>query len=133
MRVVIEFYQSLYKLVELEYSGIEGIDWQPIEGRLRDWLERHSNKVPGSDGFILVVFQSQWEVIKQDSTKVLQEFRRDGIINGLTNETYICLIPKKISSRKVKDFRLISLVTSLYKIIFKVLSLSLKHVLEDYC
>ncbi|PON65466.1 hypothetical protein TorRG33x02_270770 [Trema orientale] len=133
MRVVIEFYQSLYKSAELEYSSIEGIDWQPIQGHLRDWLEGHGNKAPGSDRFTLAVFQSQWEVIKQDSTKVLQEFRRDGIINGLTNETYICLIPKKISSCKVKDFRPISLVTSLYKIFSKVLSLSLKHVLEDYC
>ena len=59
------------------------------------------------------------------------EFAKDGIIYGVTNKTYICLIPKKANSSKVKDFRLISLVTSIYKIISKVLSNQLKGVLED--
>ena len=63
--------------------------------------------------------------------KIFQEFWRDGIIHGVTNETYICLIPKKANSSKVKDFRPISLVTSLYKIISKVLSSRLKGVLAD--
>ena len=48
--------------------------------------------------------------------KVFHEFERDEIIHGVTNETYICLIPKKRNSARVKDFRPISLVTSLYKI-----------------
>ena len=63
--------------------------------------------------------------------KVFQEFGRDGTIHGVTNETYICLILKKANSTKVKDFWPISLVTSLYKIISKVLSLRLKEVLSD--
>ena len=62
---------------------------------------------------------------------MLFEFAKDGIIHRVTNETYICLIPKKMNSSKVKDFRPINLVTSLYKIISKVLSNWLKGVLED--
>ena len=68
--------------------------------------------------------------MKDDILKVFWEFARDGIVHGVTNETYICLIPKKMNSSKVKDFRPISLVTSLYKIITKVLSTRLK-VLPD--
>ena len=41
------------------------------------------------------------------------------------------MIPKKANSSKVKDFRPISPVTSLYKIIAKVLSSCLKKVLAD--
>ena len=63
--------------------------------------------------------------------KVFEEFHESGIINGVTNETYICLIPKKLNSCRIKDFRPISLVTSLYKIIAKVLSIRLKAVLSD--
>ena len=69
--------------------------------------------------------------MKNNILKVFWEFARDGIVHGVTNETYICLIPKKMNSSKVKDFRPISLVTSLYKIISKVLSTRLKGVLAD--
>ena len=79
----------------------------------------------------LELFQKQWETVKEDILRVIFEFARDGIVHGLTNETYICLIPKKVNSSKVKDFRPISLVMSLYKIISKVLSNRLKGVLED--
>ena len=69
--------------------------------------------------------------MKNDILIVFLEFGNDGIIHGVTNGTYICLIPKKANSSKVKDFRLINLVTSLYKIISKVFSLCLKSVLVD--
>ena len=59
------------------------------------------------------------------------EFAKDGIIHGVTNETFICLIPKKVNSSEVKDFQPISLVTCLYQIIAKVLSSRLKEVLAD--
>ena len=41
------------------------------------------------------------------------------------------MIPKKSNSSSARDFRPISLVTSLYKIISKVLSFRLKEVLVD--
>ena len=112
---------------------------------MTDWLQRpfeeleiktavfecDGNKAPGPDGFPLSVFQSQWEVVKEDLFKVFQEFYDTGVINGAVNETYICLIPKKTNSSKIRDFRPISLVTSLYKIIAKVLSRRLRQVLGD--
>ena len=63
--------------------------------------------------------------------KVMEEFYGSGIINGLSNETYICLIPKKLNSCRVRDFRPISLVTSMYKIITKVLAKRLQVVLGE--
>lgn len=47
-----------------------------------------------------------------------------------TNASFICLIPRKEKSIKIGDFRPISLVTSLYKILAKVLSRRLRVVLE---
>lgn len=63
--------------------------------------------------------------------KVLREFFSSGVVNRATNETYICLIPKKTNSFKLADFKPISLITSLYKIITKVLVGRLKEVLES--
>jgi len=69
-------------------------------------------------------------VIKNDLLKVFSEFYDNGIINACTNASFICLIPKKERSLKLKDFRPIILVTSLYKIMAKVLANRLKGVLS---
>ena len=144
VREITDFFKGLYQSEGLRNRGIEGIEWQPISSYLADWLERpfeesevkkaifdcDGSKAPGLDGFTLELFKSQWPTMKEDILRVLSEFAKDGIIHGITNETYICLIPKKSSSSKIKDFHPISLVTSLYKIISKVLSNCLKRVLE---
>lgn len=67
--------------------------------------------------------------MKDDVLRVFEELFEKGIINNITNKTYISLIPKKEELKKISDFRSISLVTSLYKMIAKVLSLQLKEVL----
>ena len=45
---------------------------------------------------------------------------RRRVLDALINETYVCLIPKKMQNM-IKDFRLITVVISLYKIIAKTL------------
>ena len=72
-----------------------------------------------------------WEIIKDDLLKVFKEFYDNGVVNARTNATYICLIPKKVNSISIKDFRPISLVSSSYKILAKVLSLRLKEILGE--
>ena len=47
------------------------------------------------------------------------------------NATFIALIPKKIDASNIRDFRPISLVGSLYKILSKVLANHLKLVLDQ--
>ena len=63
--------------------------------------------------------------------KVLDEFFQNGVMNAITNSTFICLIPKKEKSLKIRDFRPIILVSSLYKIVAKILSLRLRETLLE--
>lgn len=46
------------------------------------------------------------------------------------NDTFLILIPKRHDAKELKDFRLISLLSSVYKIISKVLTSRLKSVMK---
>ena len=70
-------------------------------------------------------------MIKEDLVRVFAEFHRSGVINQSTNASFIVLLPKKSTTKKISDFRPISLITSLYKIIAKVLSGRLRGVLHE--
>ena len=89
------------------------------------------DKTLGPDDFTIAVFQDFWDVINEDLVRVFAEFHRSGIINQSTNASFIVLLPKKSLTKKISDFRPISLITSLYKIITKVLSRSIRGVLHE--
>ena len=130
-----------------ESWGVEGLDWSPIseESVLRldspfteeeiskaiFQLDRDKASGPGPNGFTIAVFQNCWDVFKEDLVRVFAEFHRSGIINQSTNASFIVLLPKKSLTKKISDFRPISLITSLYKIIAKVLSGRLRGVLHE--
>lgn len=57
---------------------------------------------------------------------VLDEFHDNGVILGELGTTFIALIPKKEGVISIKDFRPISLIGSIYKILDKVLANRLK-------
>ena len=94
-------------------------------------FQLNKEKAPGSDGFTIAVYQECWDVIKEDLMRVFLEFHTNGIINQSTNATFIAMMPKKSQTFKISDFGPISLVTSLYKIIAKVLSGRLRKVLHE--
>ena len=94
-------------------------------------FQLNRDKAPSPDGFKVALYQECWDVIKEDLMKVFQEFYSSGIINQSTNATFIALVPKKSQSHKVSNFRPISLVTSLYKIIAKVLSRRVHKVIHE--
>ena len=94
-------------------------------------FQLNKEKAPGSDGFTIVVYQKYWDVIKEDLIRVFLESHTNGIINKSTNATFIALVAKKIQTFKITYFRLISLVTGLYKIIAKVLSRCLWKILHE--
>ena len=124
---------------------VEGIDWVPISGESAVWLDRlfsveevqiaifqlNKEKALGPDGFTIAIYQECWDVIKEDLMRVFLEFHTNGVINQSTNATFIAMVPKKSQTFKISNCRPISLVTSLYKIIAKVLLRHLCKVLHE--
>ena len=70
-----------------------------------------------------------WEILKEDVLKAVNEFADKGRWPRGSNASFICLVPKVDNPQQLSDFRPISLVGCLYKIVSKVLSLRLKKVM----
>ncbi|KAK3218813.1 hypothetical protein Dsin_012783 [Dipteronia sinensis] len=86
------------------------------------------NKAPGIDRLKLNFLKENWDVIKADFMMFIKEFYRDSSIIKDLNRTFTALIPKTYKPTFMKDFRLISLVGSMYKVLANVLANRLKKV-----
>lgn len=89
-----------------------------------------SGKAPGPDGFTMAFFQHCCSTVKQDVLSTIGEFQERGEFERSLNVSFIVIIPKKEGATSIGDYRPISLVGSIYKIISKVLSNRLKSVLD---
>jgi hypothetical protein len=90
----------------------------------------NGDKASGPDGFSMAFFQVCWDVLRMDIMKVFGEFHAGGRFEKSLNGTFISLIPKISGAMELKDFRPISVVGGIYKIIAKVLANRLKTVLD---
>lgn len=88
-------------------------------------------KAPGPDGFSMYFYQVCWDIIKDDLMLVFLEFFKRGILSKAMKSTFLVLIPKIDGASDMGDYRPISLVTSLYKIISKVLACRLRLVIGE--
>nr|GEW24107.1 RNA-directed DNA polymerase, eukaryota, reverse transcriptase zinc-binding domain protein [Tanacetum cinerariifolium] len=87
-------------------------------------------KAPGPNGFTFGFFRRFWDLIKCDVFDAVRYFfMHCDILKGY-NPSFIALIPKNHNANLVRDFRPISLIGSLYKIIAKMLANRLVGVLN---
>ncbi|GJU67009.1 RNA-directed DNA polymerase, eukaryota [Tanacetum coccineum] len=90
-----------------------------------------TDKAPGPDGFTFGFYRRYWNLIESDVVDAIACFFNQGQIPKGGNSSFIALIPKVLNANMVKDFRPISLIGSLYKIIAKILANRLVMVLGD--
>nr|GEX25757.1 RNA-directed DNA polymerase, eukaryota [Tanacetum cinerariifolium] len=89
------------------------------------------DKSPGPDEFTFGFYHRFWNLIENDVYDVVKYFCTYGVIPKGCNSSFIALIPKIFDANMVKDFRPISLIGSLYKIVAKILANCLVGVLGD--
>ncbi|GKA78156.1 RNA-directed DNA polymerase, eukaryota, partial [Tanacetum coccineum] len=97
----------------------------------RDVWDCGVDKSLGPDGFSFSFYHHFWPVIEKDVFEAVDYFFMYGEIPNGCNSNFIALIPKILDANMVKDFRPISLIRSLYKIIAKILANRLVGVLGD--
>ena len=88
--------------------------------------EMPNDKAPGPDGFTGIFFKKCWLTIKTDIMQAIHSFNNLHSANlHWLNAANIVLLPKKDGAEEIADYRPISLIHAIPKIIAKVLALRL--------
>lgn len=87
------------------------------------------DKSPGPDGYPPLFFQKYWGIIGKSVIRSVKAFFHSGKLLKEVNHTFIALIPKIENPSSANHFRPISLCSTMYKIISKILVNRLKQVL----
>jgi hypothetical protein len=141
---VVQYYASLYQEHEPWRPTIDGLDFDLISDEEQAMLERkfdrdevlqvvndlQGDKAPGPDGFTMAFFQKCWSVLEEDIMGFFEEVHTYCKFERSLNASFIALIPKKQNATNIRDFRPISLIGSVYKLLSKVLANWLKGVLD---
>ena len=105
------------------------LDHYVIKFQQFSYFSTGGEKAPGPDGFPMVFFQRFWKDIKEDLLAFIKEFHVRGKLSRHLGASFITLIPKKSGAVCIKDFRPISLIGCVYKILAKVSASGLQKVL----
>lgn len=88
-----------------------------------------SEKNPGPNELNFKFIKESWHVIKPDVAQFLEEFFVNGVFPKGSNASFIALIPKVLDPQNLSEYRPISLIGYMYKIMAKILARRLKKVL----
>jgi hypothetical protein len=141
---IANFYESLFSEPLCWRPRLDNLDFDVLNMdeavKLEDPFEEREvrevinsldrDKAPGPDGFSMAFFQDCWEVVKGDFMAVFEDFHSHGKFVKSINSTFISLIPKVQGAKELKDFRPISLVGGVYKIVAKVLANRMRRVMD---
>jgi len=99
---------------------------EEIEGVVRD---SDGDKSPGLEGFNFDFVKKFWYLLKGDVRIMFDQFHGNEVIPKAMLAYFVTVIPKINSPLEVKDFRPISLLGCLYKLLAKVLARRLEKVM----
>jgi hypothetical protein len=112
---------DFYQLPQLDSAGL---DSRFIEEEV--WLTiraLHPDKSPGPDGFIARFLQAAWDIVRPNFRAALDVFwRRDTRDLHAANEALMTLLPKSSEVATIADYRPISLIHIVGKLISKLLA-----------
>ena len=104
--------------MRLASNETEGLEIPFAEGEVFAALsDLGKDKAPDPDGFTMAFWLFCWDVVKIEIMGFFREFHERGRFVKSLNATFLVLVPKKGEAEDLKDFRPISLVGSLYKLL----------------
>jgi hypothetical protein len=131
--------QMLFNLEEIYDQNRNEEDMQSLEipftdKEIEDVVKSLPNeKSPGPDGFNNEFIKCCWPIIGNDIKELINDFFEEKISMESINSSFITLIPKGESPTCANDFRPISLLNSVLKIITKLLANRLQKIILKLC
>ncbi|RVW93100.1 putative ribonuclease H protein [Vitis vinifera] len=121
-----------------KWVNLEEIHWRQLSKEL--WLkggdrntEEQEVRIGIADAFKqLLTEDSEWkadEFVKAEVLEMFKEFHEQNSFLKSLNNTFLVLLPKKGGVEELRDFKLISLLGGLYKLLAKVLANRIKKVI----
>lgn len=89
------------------------------------------SKAPGPDGFPIEFLWEAWSVVGPDTIAAVQEFFTSSRMLKRFNATAIALLPKVTGADKMSQFRPISLCSTVYKVIARIIKNRLRRIIPD--
>jgi hypothetical protein len=132
----VEYFTHLFTADHWPRPNLDGIAFPRIEEEANSGLvvpfsmeeiekvvmENDGNKSPGPDGFNFAFLKAMWSLIKGEIRIMFDKFHGIGSLPQSFTSYFVALIPKINSPFALQDFRPISLLGCLYKIVAKVLT-----------
>lgn len=86
-------------------------------------------KTPGLDGFPMIVYQRCWDFMHVEILDMVRELQDKCFVSCKLNTTFLALLPKVDHPLNILDYRSISLLYGVYKVLAKTLAIWLDSVL----
>ncbi|GKV27606.1 hypothetical protein SLEP1_g36762 [Rubroshorea leprosula] len=139
-----DYFEQLFKEDKWQRPKLDGISFRQIgeadnELLISSFSEEEiknavwdcdSSKSPGPDGFNFNFVKCMWEDLKTEIVGFIREFQDQGRLVRGSNASFITLIPKVENPQRIEEYRPISLIGVMYKIIAKLLANRLRKVLD---
>lgn len=93
--------------------------------------ESDGNKSPGADEYNFAFVKEFWYLMKNEVRIMFDQIHANELLPKSMLAYFVALIPKVSSPLELKDYRTISLLGSLYKLLAKVLARRLAGVLSS--
>jgi hypothetical protein len=114
----------------LDRQLLDNLESSFFDKEIEDTIKQLPNeKSPGPDGFNNEFIKACWPIIGSDIKGLIQDFYEEKISLESINDSLITLIPKSESPTSANDFRPISLLNSVLRILTKLLSNRLQKVI----
>ncbi|XP_026384529.1 uncharacterized protein LOC113280094 [Papaver somniferum] len=140
---IVSYYQGLFEEDSFSRPQLDGLTFPSISHEDANKLEIKfteeevhmalaelaQEKAPGPDGMPIFVISKSWDLMKHDILLVMDELYYNNSIDWRLKSTFLVLIPKVQDLEFITDFRPISLMSSINKIISKFIATRLKKVL----
>lgn len=96
------------------------------------FFKLNPNKASGPDGLASGFFRASWDIIGQEVIVSITNFFSSSFLPSSTNATILSLVPKRPRASQITDYRPISCLNTVYKVISRLLVSRLKPILPEF-